>query len=271
MRVAIFSDTHLGNKRGPRNILFEKALRALSSEPYKVEEIWLVGDIFDLMIGPYKFWKKMHADFFSVLKDVIAQGIRIKWFEGNHDFLLGPMLEDLGVKYFEGPSSFSVGSKKVFLGHGDEVDQNNKAYLKWRKTSRALAFRSLVKYCPELVAQKALLPIGENLSLRSRKRHYLDDRAFYQQLFRSFAQRKWSENFDIVVLGHSHVLDFYFSDTSPTKFYINLGSWFDKSFRFAFWEIDKEIKHELLHISSDGVIFKVDEQEINVKSVGLQT
>jgi UDP-2,3-diacylglucosamine hydrolase len=228
--IAIFSDLHLKNKNDPRLDLFSKSLKKLQSQG--LTELWLLGDIFDLMVGPYSFWTRKHSNIFKILESLAQQGCKILWLEGNHDFDLQAALKNSGITVVDGEIQKTLlGGQKLWLAHGDLVDSTDTAYLKWRATTRNPKFRKVLSQIPEFFAEYALLPLAEAASHTSRQQHS-DPEAEIRTLYRTYAKGLFAKGFDGVFLGHCHVEDMWVHDN---QFYLNLGSWLGSSRPIGLW------------------------------------
>jgi UDP-2,3-diacylglucosamine hydrolase len=240
-KIAIFSDQHL-----PRESIYKKDLflHLLSELRDSCTELWLLGDVFDLFVGHFKFWKNEHALFFAELAKWTHSGKNVLWIEGNHDFHIETHLKDLGVTHSvealtkEVPLKNGTKPLQVYLAHGDLVDQEDAAYLKWRSFIRHPLFVKTLERCPEIFAKHLLLQIAEGLSGQSRKRDEPWQHPQVKEIFRSFARARFSEGFDAVFLGHSHVYDLL---EEKGHVFLNLGSWLDPAPKYAIWEPNENI------------------------------
>lgn len=243
MKILILSDLHLYNQNDQRPGVFKTLLKRIRKEQLHpgVKELWLLGDVFDMVIGNFKFWKSLHSEIFEELKQWTTEGKKVVFVEGNHDFLIKSLLEEFNIEVFENPTYYMLpqSNERVYLAHGDEVEPN-KAYAKYRASMRSSGMRWAVNNCPEKLAQKILLPFGENLSKKSRAMNYLDNVEAYKTIFRNHAFEKIKEGARAVFMGHSHFLDQYSHPTTSTHspFYLNLGSWLEGTYRYGIWDLD---------------------------------
>jgi len=233
--IAIFSDLHLSPRSHTRHEeLFVQTLRSLRQQG--VQELWLLGDIFDLMVGPYHFWQQSHLEFFQELEQWINHGLRIIWVQGNHEFCLERMLVPMGVEISDSHIECLRFGLKCYLAHGDLVDEEDKDYQKWRAFTRSRGFQALLNNMPGWIAKFLVVNIGEFLSSKSRG-HRSDRReSGLGEKFLLFYKSKMREGYQAVFLGHSHI----FAEVhDPDSFYLNLGSWRNYSPRYALWEAGK--------------------------------
>lgn len=235
-KAAFFSDLHLSDQRFPEHeALFVEILKKLREDG--TQELVLLGDIFDFMVGPYQFWLKRHSDFFSELRQWVSQGRSVIWAEGNHDFHLAKLLRPLGIHVVKNSERISSFRGDCYLAHGDLVNKNDLKYLQWRERSRSPQFKFILEAAPEFIAERGGLWLGKRLSLKSRQEGRSrdpDHRALVSKVFQDFAAEQWRDDVFGVFLGHSHVEEL--KSGPDSKFYLNLGSWLDGSVRYALWE-----------------------------------
>lgn len=225
-KIAVLSDLHLrepsNDKRYP---LFVKTLEQLAKNP-QINEIWLMGDIFDIMIGSFKSWKLIHKDFFRCIEAIKARGAKIVWVQGNHDFQLDKMMLDLGIEWIPQSRPIVRAGITFHLEHGDLVDSSDKLHYLWRAFLTSKALRFFLSIVPEWFAFKVLYPLTLLMSSTSRavSRNPAKNE-HYRKLFRDYAKsRADGATTHWVLLGHSHVADIM---PLPNGYYLNAGSWFE--------------------------------------------
>lgn len=236
-RIAVFSDVHLTTSHPARTRAFVKTLRELASE--SLTDLWLLGDIFDLLVGGYGFWHDQYPEVWQALDALRARGTRIVWLEGNHDFHLDALCRRHGIEVRDEVLQLTVGraQHRVYLAHGDLVNLTDEAYLRWRGFTRAPWFRQVLDLTPDFIARRLLQPAAEAASRSSRKRSR-DPEAWIQNFYREFAAARLREGFRGVFLGHCHVADLYRPESGG--FYLNLGSWLGDTGPYAVWDPDTE-------------------------------
>ena len=99
MALYLISDIHI--KMDGQNL--EILMSFLSQDFNSDDEVFLLGDIFDLLIGPHKEYKEIYDKFFEKVDKLITDGIKIHYFEGNHDFHLEKLLESHDVRIHKEP------------------------------------------------------------------------------------------------------------------------------------------------------------------------
>lgn len=114
---AIFiADAHENSKRKH----FDTFLTHLENGTIKTPQLFLMGDMFDLLVGDISFTCKENTAYIQRL-DALATKFPIYYFEGNHDFNLSKLF--LHVKIFplkRQPLRFATPFGDVLLLHGDK-------------------------------------------------------------------------------------------------------------------------------------------------------
>ena len=249
MSVAIFSDLHLSlSRRSGHEALFVKTLGDLRRNG--TQELWLLGDIFDLMVGPFDFWTTRHPEFFMEIDAWTREGRSVVWVQGNHDFYLDELLAKRGVIVSDDFVERRFGDKRVFLAHGDLVNPDDTKYLQWRAFTRSPWVRNLLSALPSFLRDDLLVKLGEKLSDKSRAQSRDEGRAGLEDLFVRYAKRKWDEGYAGVCLGHSHIETLL---ESEGHFFLNLGSWVNYSPRCALWNPEEYNCPKRYHVRNEGL------------------
>jgi UDP-2,3-diacylglucosamine hydrolase len=134
---------------------------------------------------------------------------------GNHDLWLQRYFdEQLGITVHHGPLSATHNSLRLFIAHGDGLAAGDR---RLRNLNRI--FRSQVNiFLYRLLHPDVGIPLAKFMASKSRQRGENPHGADY----REFARRKLNENFDAVILAHTHQPLF---ERIDSKYYINLGDW----------------------------------------------
>jgi len=115
---AIFiADAHESDKRGG----FYRFLQKLESGEITTPQLFLMGDMFDLLIGEVEYSVKKHKKHIDLI-DKIALHVEVLYFEGNHDFALDRLFINTKVIPIEQqPMKFSLEGSEILahLSHGD--------------------------------------------------------------------------------------------------------------------------------------------------------
>lgn len=205
MKISSISDIHIYEDNDDRALLFRQFLN--SAEVKDSTHIVLLGDIFDLMVGNKKEYLKKYQDTFINIKNA-AYGKTLIYISGNHDFSLSKILyeyfKDINFIYSTKPVILVDNTKKVYLSHGDEVDESEVSYQRWKKLYSNRFFQKAI----DILFPYSLIDlIGSNASKKSKKRNikkfdYDLAKAKYLKDLELFSSKK---NEDFFILGHTHI------------------------------------------------------------------
>jgi UDP-2,3-diacylglucosamine hydrolase len=112
---AIFiADAHYPN-RSKELLSF---LEALKRNP--PPQLFLMGDIFDILIGGYENFKRENLKLIELINS-LSPYCEIFYFEGNHDFNLSKLFKNVELFSIKNqPQIFYYNDKKFLLSHGDK-------------------------------------------------------------------------------------------------------------------------------------------------------
>ena len=135
------SDVHLGLEVGDptlRERRFVDFLRSIPAE--ETETLYLLGDIWDFWYEYEDVVPKGYVRVFAALTDLIAAGVKVCFFEGNHDMWAFHYFEELGMVRCAQPYVVKIGSKNFCLGHGDGLGPGMYGYklMRWAFHNRFL-------------------------------------------------------------------------------------------------------------------------------------
>lgn len=231
MKLSIISDVHIKNPGDQAEVLLLSFLN--NQEVLNSDGIVLLGDIFDLMVGPHSQYFARFSNYFETIKILIENNKKIFYVPGNHDFHLQQLYQNffnahkhLDSNLFQMREEFVIkdAGTSIYLAHGDDVEMGNFGQK---------LFKSIVTSPPLTLVANYLMPYfiitkaGEYSSEKSRNRNinrYLQDidMTEVKENFRRSAEEYIKKHpHDIIVLGHSHVQDHYHFEN---KFqYVNNG------------------------------------------------
>jgi UDP-2,3-diacylglucosamine hydrolase len=225
------SDLHLGSAQEPNAFVLLQFLRQFQSTE-QISHLFLVGDIFDLWVSSQDYYIKKFQPIVDEWRRLHAFGVKIHYFEGNHDLYLQHYFGNvLGFEIHTGPTYFEHGGYRIRVEHGDQMDLTDHGYHLLRWFWRTPVMNWLAPRIPTA----AVRAVGENMSRASRAHNqrsvmhgaFDTDRAY--TLMQQHVMRIWpADPFDILVCGHIHVRqDFQITMGQKSVRAVNLGSWFD--------------------------------------------
>jgi len=101
---------------------FIKLLKNLNNASIPRAQLFLMGDIFDLLFGHNQYIKKFSKEAIFLLAQ-LSEKIEIIYLEGNHDFCLQGLF--ISIKVYsreEQPVHFKLNNQDVYLSHGDKYE-----------------------------------------------------------------------------------------------------------------------------------------------------
>jgi UDP-2,3-diacylglucosamine hydrolase len=224
------SDLHLRDENESNSETLLLFLHSLENGDREATHLFLVGDIFDLWIADHVYFIEKFQKIVNAIKMVVARGIEVHYFEGNHDLYLRKFWQqEVGVKVHDGPEFFNLGPVRIRVEHGDLMNPDDKGYLFLKTVLQSAPLKFIAQHLPG----RGVSWIGERASRASR--HYTShQKSLHEASVRDFMHRYaeqviGEQYFDYLVSGHTHVRDSHrFSHRGEQVFSINLGSWFEK-------------------------------------------
>lgn len=226
------ADVHLGldyKDAAAREERFVGFLRSIPAE--ETDSLYLLGDIWDFWYEYRDVVPKGYVKVLSALTDLIDRGVKVWFFEGNHDIWTYRYFESLGMRKLEQPYVCEIGGKVFCLGHGDGLGKGMCGYKFMNKCFKCGFLQFLFSLLHPWIAFR----LGNAWSKRRRSkpgRKYIfrgESEPLYQYALEMSEKRK----IDCFIFGHYH------SKTDMTlpdgaEFHI-LDSWFDGG-DYLYWD-----------------------------------
>ena len=216
-----------------------------------------MGDIFDLWVADHSYFKNKFKPIIDELYRLKHGGVKIHYFEGNHDLDLQPYWgNQLGFVIHESRLLAQLGPWRLRMEHGDQMDPDDKGYIFLRWFLRTPVMRLIGRWLPGFIVRR----IGEWMSKKSR--HYTSEIKVVSEMgardkIRAHAERVAEhEFFDLIISGHLHVDDDYIwvkeTESGIKKGgysrreirSINLGTWLTQP--KVLWLVDDKVEVENL-------------------------
>ncbi len=117
---AIFiADAHYPNHHSKD---FINILEAIYQDKISAPQLFLMGDIFDLLVGNSPYLKKRFKKEIELIEN-ISNKVKVFYIEGNHDFNLKPLFKNVKIIPIEKqPLILEYNNKKIALSHGDKYN-----------------------------------------------------------------------------------------------------------------------------------------------------
>ena len=223
--IYFVSDHHFGAPDRISSLVRErKFVNLLDEIKPNASELYILGDLFDVWYEYKHVVPKGFVRVLGKLAEYVDDGIPIHFFVGNHDMWMIDYLEtEIGAKVYYHPKTISLGSKKIFVGHGDGLGPKDKGYKRMKKVFRNPFFQWLYRWLhPDLG-----IPFARYLSLKNKLFSGSEDLNYdvpeSEWLFQYAKRKLKTEHFDYFVFGHRHLpLEI---TLSPKSTYINTGDW----------------------------------------------
>jgi UDP-2,3-diacylglucosamine hydrolase len=227
MKAFFVSDIHIKVEAKGKGQKFFQFLKTL---PEDTTHLILLGDIFDMWIGPHHYYAEKFPNIIAELKKLKNRGVIVHYFEGNHDMHLKKYWQkELGFQVHDKEFYFDLDGWIVRAEHGDLMNPGDKGYLFLRKFLRSFPMKILIHQVPG----QLISAIGERSSQISRVYSDRMDQEYKENVIamtRKHAEKAFQQRpFDLIVTGHTHVDDdFTFEAAGKKARSINLGSWLDQ-------------------------------------------
>jgi UDP-2,3-diacylglucosamine hydrolase len=116
-----------------------------SVEQKKPPQLFLLGDIFELLFSPIEESIQHNLEAINLLNRV-SESIEVIYLEGNHDFQLQKVFPKIGVvRHSKQPKLFNKDGLKIYIQHGDQrVGFSYKLYRTLVDSKPILTFLNLV-------------------------------------------------------------------------------------------------------------------------------
>ena len=215
------SDSHMGMEINDSEIKRRNKLFKLF-EKIKLSGGTLIigGDFFDFWFEFGKKTPEIYKDVFKELTALRDAGIDIHYVAGNHDYWNFGHFESTFLKsFYKDDLLIDDFGLKILVTHGDGLLKSDVGYRALKKVLRNRVFIFFFKLLGEKIGYK----IGNKVSHTSQGYNHFDNNV--DEIMRDiseYAQQKWDEGIDIVLVGHYHQKEIIEKDS---KLLIFLGDW----------------------------------------------
>ncbi|MEZ4525560.1 MAG: metallophosphoesterase [Desulfobacterales bacterium] len=185
----IVADSHVNTEAGPA------FLRMLEFLAKSGEDIVFLGDIFDLWIALPGYETELHRQFLAWCA-VQKQKQSIGLVEGNHEFFVAQ--EKKLYFTWAADSVFYETAAGLLFCHGDTVNTKDRNYLLFRKLTRNIVIKSLLRVIPfgPIIVEQIKRQIK---SRKSEFRKHMPK----EEIVR-FADEQFRKGIHTIFLGHFH-------------------------------------------------------------------
>lgn len=229
MRKVFIADAHLRNS-GDEN--YRKLLRFLTELQGNTETLFILGDLFEFWIG---YRQVPFTEYFPVLEQLrklVTSGTKLVYFEGNHDFHMGPFFkETLRASIHRGPATFDLDGKRVYLCHGDQINRADIGY----HLLRFVMHNALAGAMVPIIPVRLVIRIADRMGRMSKRGHRQHQQKWdYMAILRAFAAARFREGYDVVISGHFHTPLLEKSALNGERTLLSMGDWITQ-FSYGEW------------------------------------
>jgi len=198
------SDVHLGlDVKNPadRENRFVTFLKSIPKD--KTESLYLLGDIWDFWYEYHDVVPKGYVRVFSALMDLMDAGVKVYFFQGNHDIWCYHYFEEMGITILQQPYYVEIAGKYFCLGHGDGLGPGDKLYKLMRWGFRNKFFQSLFSLLHPYLAFR----LGKGWSKNSRlaKNEEYIFKGDQEPIYKFAVDYSSNKKVDYFIFGHYHV------------------------------------------------------------------
>jgi len=225
------SDAHLGSDDPEREkVKLDKLFSFFKRVKDDGSALYILGDLFDFWFEYRHAIPKQHLKVVFRLAALVEQGIPVHYITGNHDFWLGNFLADeVGVAIHRDHYEANIDGLRLFMIHGDGLSPSD---WKYRAFVRAPLRNPLAIWLYRLIPPDWGIPLAKAVSSHSRQMTADREPAFLKD-YEDYAEKKLSEGFDAVLIGHVHYPVFRKFDNG---IYVNTGDFYH---HFSYARLDR--------------------------------
>ena len=219
------SDVHLGLKVGNPEEREGRFVNFLRSLPSGTAALYLLGDIWDFWYEYRDVVPKGYVRVFGALADLMDRGVKVYFFQGNHDVWTYSYFEELGMIRLEQPATVEIGGKRFCLGHGDGLGPVPAGY----RLLRGIFHNRILQFLFSMLHPWLAFRFGNGWSKKNRlaRHEEYEFRGKEEPLYRFAAEFEKTHETDCFIFGHYHA-DVALKTPAGADFYV-LKDWMETS------------------------------------------
>jgi len=205
MKLPLFfiSDCHIGMQLNSEELeRRHKLFQLFESIKNSGGTLIIGGDFFDFWFEFRKKTPEIYKDVFERLEDLKKNNIQIHYIAGNHDYWnLGYFEQKFTYSFYKKDLVIEDFNDKILITHGDGLLKKDVGYRALKKVIRNKLFIFFFK----LLGEKRGYQVGSKVSNTSHGYNHFDNNV--DEIIKdvsSFANEKWEEGVDVVLVGHYH-------------------------------------------------------------------
>ena len=217
MKAIFLADAHL---RYPQDQNYQKLLDFLDQQN-DLDGLFLLGDIFEFWLGYKHLAFTAYIPILEKLRQLVANGTKLYFVEGNHDFNLGPYFTNtLDCTLIVDQQLVEWDGKKLHLSHGDLLNPSQ-SYHRLRAFWRS----GLVRFLSKIVHPDPVWSFAIWLSDQSRKKRLKSIKWDPSHLIHPLAESNLGKAADIIICGHFHQP---LNNHHQNKQIVSVGDWINQ-------------------------------------------
>jgi len=217
-RCVFLGDAHITPEDKEFQLRFSNFLRSLDGQ---ADHLFIMGDLFEFWFGfkEYSFQSE-YGVVLDALRYLVSRGMRLIYFEGNHDFNMGPVFSgELQATVYPDAHHFEVDGHRWFVTHGDLASAQGFRYRTYRKLIRNHLTYGLIMF----LGPRILLRVADKLGALSHH-VYHTPQAYKPKRYSSYIKEQFSKGYDVVIMGHTHRAEIREQKvTGRSCLYVNCG------------------------------------------------
>ena len=225
MRTYFVSDVHLGLQVADPAGRERRFADFLSGLPDDTEAVYLLGDIWDFWYEYRDVVPKGYIRVFSAIQSLLDRGVKVYFFEGNHDIWTYSYFEELGMVKLTQPALVEIAGKKFCLGHGDGLGPVPSGY----RFLQAVFRSRVTQFLFSLLHPWLAFRLGNGWSRNSRLSHdqEYDFKGKEEALYKFAESYSKEHDVDYFIFGHYHA-DVHMTLDSGAELFV-LKDWMHSS------------------------------------------
>lgn len=202
MKHYFVSDVHLGLQVGDPAGRERRFADFLNGLPSDTESVYLLGDIWDFWYEYRHVVPKGYVRVLAALQNLMDRGVRVYFFEGNHDVWTYSYFEELGMIKLAQPALVEIEGKTFCMGHGDGLGPVPFGY----RFLRGLFHSKVAQFLFSLLHPWVAFGLGNGWSKNNRLAHdqEYEFRGADEPLVKFAEDYSSKKKVDYFIFGHYH-------------------------------------------------------------------
>ena len=201
--IYFISDNHFSMEKSDAELIRREKLFSLFDKIESAKGTLIIGgDFFDFWFDYKYVVPKGFNDILFRLEQLYKSGIKIHYILGNHDYWdFGSFSQKFGAIVHDGDLEFDVNGQKILVTHGDGLLKNDVGYRFMKRVIRS----KIAIFLFRLFHPDWGCALARKVSNTSSHYHHHDEKSVsIRNEMREFANKKWNEGYDVVLIGHYH-------------------------------------------------------------------